>query len=89
MSGVIWYCFTSPPMAMTWDTPEMVSSRGRSTQSAYSRTCMGLIFAGSPCSATSMISPMMEEMGPIWGITPSGNCSFTSPRRSATCWRLR
>ena len=88
-SGSTRYCLTSPPIGMTCATPGMVSRRGRSTQSAYSRTCIGFTRAGSTGSAISMISPMIEAIGPICGAMPSGSCSFTSDNRSATCWRLR
>jgi hypothetical protein len=40
------YWRTSPPMGMTWATPGIVSRRGRTTQSAYSRTRIGLIVSG-------------------------------------------
>jgi hypothetical protein len=39
--------------------------------------------------ATSMISPMIDDTGPITGVMPVGNCSRTSASRSATSWRLR
>ncbi len=50
---------------------------------------MGLVFSGSAGNAISMISPMIEAIGPICGVMPSGSCSLTSDKRSATCWRLR
>src|SRR5574337_519645 len=77
------YCFTSPPMGMTWATPGMVSRRGRSTQSAYSRTCIGLTLSGSAGRAMRRISPMIEEIGPICGMMPAGSCSRTRFRRHA------
>ena len=66
----------------------MVSSRGRMVKSAISRTSIGET-ASRPVTAISMISPMIEVIGPICGSTPGGNCSRTSDSRSATCWRLR
>ena len=76
-------------MGITWATPGTDSSRGRSTQSAYSRTAIGLVLAGSMGRAISSTSPMMEAMGPICGATPAGRRSRTAARRSATLWRLR
>jgi hypothetical protein len=69
----------------------MVSRRGRITQSAYSRTCIGLTLSGSGLMgrAISRISPMMDEMGPSCGTMPGGSCSRTRFRRSLICWRLR
>ena len=61
---------------MTWATPGMVSSRGRITQSTTSRTSMGL--AASPATAISMISPMIEVIGAICGLTLRGSCSRTT-----------
>ena len=89
VSGSTRYCLTSPPIGITCATPGSVSKRGRSTQSAYSRACIGLALAGSTGKASRMISPMIELMGPICGVTPGGSCSRTSARRSATCCRLR
>ena len=45
--------------------------------------------AVSLVTAISMISPMMEVIGPIWGVVPRGSCSRTSARRSETSCRLR
>ena len=87
MFGVTRYCLTSPPIGMTWETPGMVSKRGRTTQSATSRSSIG--DAVSLDIAISMISPMIEETGAICGTMSSGSCSRTSPSRSVTCWRLR
>jgi hypothetical protein len=50
----------------------MAINRGRSTQSAYSRTAIGLIFCGSTGMAICMISPMIELIGPMRGTTPVG-----------------
>ena len=86
--GVTWYCRTSPPIGMTCATPGMDSSRGRIVKSANSRTCMGVVFA-SAVMAISMISPIMDVIGPICGTTRAGSCSRTAAMRSATCWRLR
>ena len=36
-----------------------------------------------------MISPMIEVIGIIWGITNGGSRSRARDSRSATCWRLR
>ena len=85
---------TSPPMGMTCDTPGIDSSRGRSTKSAYSRAAIGLAAGVLPSpgfkgNAISITSPMIDDTGPITGVMPSGNCSFTSASRSATSWRLR
>ena len=81
------YWRTSPPMGMTWAMPGMVSRRGRITQSTTSRTSMGL--ASSLATAISMISPMIEVIGAICGLTLRGSCSRTTLSRSVTCWRLR
>ena len=89
VSGCTWYCRTSPPMGMTCATPGSVSKRGRNTKSAYSRVAIGLIFAASMGIAMSMISPMIELIGPIAGFTPGGSCSRTSESRSATFCRAR
>jgi len=72
-------------MGMTCATPGMDSRRGRTVKSASSRISMG---GASPDMATSMISPMMEVIGPICGTTPAGICSRTDARRSATCCLL-
>ena len=88
VSGSTRNCRTSPPMGITWATPGIDSRRGRRTKSAYSRICMGSLPA--PIGrAISMISPITEEIGPMFGLTPSGSCSRTSARRSPTSWRLR
>ena len=64
-SGATRYCRTSPPMGMTWATPGIVRSCGRMTKSATSRSSIGE--TDGPMTATSMISPMIEEIGPICG----------------------
>ncbi len=83
------YCLTSPPIGMTCATPGIVKRRGRITQSAYSRTAIGLTLAGSIGRAISSTSPMMDEIGPICGTTPAGKLSRTKLILSAICWRLR
>lgn len=80
---------TSPPIGITCDTPGIDSRRGRSTKSAYSRAFMGSVLATSIGKAISMISPMIEDTGPIIGEIFPGNCSLTSVIRSDTSWRLR
>ena len=89
VSGCTWNWRTSPPIGMTWATPGTESSRGRSTQSAYSRTAIGLIFCGSTGMAICMISPMIELIGPMRGTTPSARTSSIEASRSATSWRAR
>jgi hypothetical protein len=69
-SGMIRYWRTSPPIGMTWATPGMVRICGRIVKSATSRRSMGVTV--SPVTAMSMISPMMEEIGPISVCTPCG-----------------
>jgi len=76
-------------MGITWATPGRVSSRGRSTQSAYSRTAMALILASSTGRAISITSPMIDDTGPMRGTTPAGSCSCTRDRRSLTICRAR
>ena len=58
-------------------------SRGRIVQSARSRRTNGSV--PSPVIATSMISPMIEVSGPIWGSTFAGSFPRTNTRRSPTC----
>ncbi len=98
VSGATRSVRTSPPIGMTWATPGIASSRGRSTKSAQSRACIDSDPPGAPAgaaaaacsgSAISRISPMIEVTGPITGTTPGGSCSRTSASRSATSWRLR
>jgi hypothetical protein len=49
-----------------------------------------LLPLGTSGSATSMISPMIDDTGPITGVmSPGSCCSRTSASRSATSWRLR
>jgi hypothetical protein len=76
-------------MGMTCATPGIAMRRGRSTQSAYSRTCMGVIFPVSMGMAICMISPMIELIGPMRGVTPSGRPSSMEVRRSETICRAR
>jgi len=87
--GCTWNWRTSPPMGITCATPAIASRRGRSTQSAYSRTAMGVVRCTSMGIATCMISPMMELMGPMRGVTPAGNPSSMDDRRSDTICRAR
>ena len=76
-------------MGMTCATPCTDNRRGRSTQSAYSRTAIALIFVVSTGIAICMISPMIELIGPIRGTTPSAMPSSIAARRSDTSWRAR
>ena len=90
VSGCTWYWRTSPPIGTTCATPGSVSSRGRITKSATSRTAIGLIFCGSIGRASSMISPITELTGPMpTCCTPGGNCSRTTASRSETSCRAR
>ena len=89
VSGCTWNWRTSPPIGMTCATPAIDSRRGRSTQSAYSRTAMGVVRASSIGMATIMISPMMELTGPMRGAAPGGRPSSIDDRRSDTIWRAR
>ena len=83
VSGWTWNWRTSPPIGITCATPGIASRRGRSTQSAYSRTAIGVVFASSIGSATSMTSPMIELIGPIFGTTPCGSALSSDESRSA------
>ena len=77
-------------MGMTCATPGMARRRGRNTKSAYSRVAIALIFAVSTGMAISMISPMIELIGPMPACcTPSGSWSRTTARRSPTICRAR
>ena len=87
--GCTWNCRTSPPIGMTCATPGTDSSRGRSTQSAYSRTAIALILLGSTGIAICMISPMIELIGPMRGTTPSAMPSSIDDSRSDTSCRAR
>ena len=89
VSGCTWYCRTWPPIGITCATPGIDSKRGLSTQSAYSRTAIGSVFAVSIGSATCRISPMIELTGPIRGSTFSGSAPSSVASRSATTWRAR
>ena len=55
---------------MTCATPGMLSSRGRIVKSAASRNSIGV--ARSLVTATIMICPMIEQIGPIIGVTFGG-----------------
>ena len=87
--GCTWNCRTSPPIGMICATPGIDKSRGRRTQSAYSRTAMGEIFCGSTGIAICMISPMIELIGPMRGNTPAGSPCSMADNRSDTSWRAR
>ncbi len=87
--GCTWNCRTSPPIGITCAMPGTDISRGRSTQSAYSRTAIGLILDSSTGIAICMISPITELTGPMCGVTPSGRASSSAASRSATSWRAR
>ena len=91
-SGMTRYWRTSPPIGMTCATPFMVRISGLMSKSAISRSSIGdTVFPSTGCAvtATSMISPMMEEIGPISVCTPFGSFSCTVARRSATCCLAR
>jgi hypothetical protein len=88
VSGWTWNCRTSPPIGITCETPEIASRRGRSTQSAYSRTCLGSPSAATGI-ATSMISPMIDDTGPMRGKTPTGKVASSPASRSLTICRAR
>jgi hypothetical protein len=69
VSGCTWNWRTSPPMGMTWATPGIAISRGRSTQSAYSRTAI----ADKPAAPT--LAPLAAPRGgaaPPWGGPAAG-----------------
>jgi hypothetical protein len=78
---------------MTCETPRIDSRRGRSTKSVHSRERIGsavaLPSADPRGRAISMTSPMIEETGPMTGVTPAGSCAPITLSRSATSWRLR
>ena len=63
--------------------------RGRSTQSAYSRTAMGVVLPSSMGMAICKISPITELIGPMRGVRPEGSPSSMDERRSATICRAR
>ena len=67
----------------------MVSSRWRTVQSAMLRMSIGAVLPSSLERPMSMISPMIEEIGPMIGVTPFGNFSAASCSRSCTSWRAR
>jgi hypothetical protein len=58
------------------------------TKSAISRTSIGDA-RPSVVTATSMISPMIDETGPICGLMPRGSCSRINASRSDTSCRAR
>ncbi|MNX72515.1 hypothetical protein D3C86_1038710 [compost metagenome] len=80
-----WYWRTPPPMLTTWATPGMVNRRWRTTQSAQVRTSIGSMV--SELMPISMISPMIEAMGPMAGVTVSGRRSLAIWSFSETIWR--
>ena len=81
-----WYCFVSPPVATTWDTPGTASRRFRTTQSAVVFRSMGVCL--SDVSAMNRISPMTEEMGAMTGLSaPGGSEGAASCSFSPTIWR--
>ena len=90
LSGCTWYCRTSPPIGTTCAMPGRLKRRGRSMKSAYSRTCIASILLVSIGRASSMISPMMELIGPMpTCVTLFGSCSRAAASRSPTSWRAR
>ena len=83
-----WYCFCSPPVAMTCDTPGTASSRRRTTVSAAVRSSSGECRSDS--RATNRISPMIDETGARnGGSTSGGSAPATSVSFSVTIWRAR
>ena len=50
---------------------------------------VGAVLSPSLERPMSMISPMIDEIGPICGSTPVGSWLWMRASRSATCWRLR
>ena len=81
-----WYCFNSPPITLTCDTPGTAKSRWRTSQSAIVRSSIGVV---SPVlfMPTSMISPMIEVIGAMTGRASSGSRSRTSCSFSETICR--
>ncbi len=65
------YWRTSPPIGITCATPDTVSKRGRTVKSAVSRSSIGSAVALD--MAISMISPMIDEIGPICDATSAGS----------------
>jgi hypothetical protein len=81
-----WYCFVSPPVGMTCDTPGTARRRFRRTQSAVVFSSMGSCL--SDVSAMKRISPMIEEMGASVGRSaPGGSDEAASWSFSATICR--
>ena len=72
-SARTWYCFSSPPTTVTWDTPPVASIAGLMTQSAMSRS--SIIEVLSDCIPMNMISPITLDCGASIGTIPSGSCS--------------
>ena len=81
-----WYCFISPPITLTCDTPVTASRRWRTSQSAIVRSSMGVVLPLA-CMPTSRISPMIEVIGAMTGWASSGNRSRTSWSFSETICR--
>ena len=74
-------------MGLTCEIPGIANSPRRTTVSARRRSSM-LVVSPSAVSATKVISPMIELMGPISGaLTCSGSATFCT--LSATTWRAR
>ena len=72
-----WYWRTPPPIGTTCATPGSASNRRRTTQSAVSRTSMGLW--RSLTTATNRISPMIDAIGArLGGLMSGGICEATS-----------
>ena len=89
VSGRTWNWRTSPPIGMTCDTPAIAIRRGRSTQSAYSRAALGSAPSPRIGMATSMISPMIDDTGPMRGTAPGGRVASSAVSRSLTICRAR
>ena len=60
-SATTWYCFSSPPIGVTWDTPGTASRRRRMAVSAIVRRSIASRVSDS--TAKNRISPMMDEIG--------------------------
>jgi hypothetical protein len=83
-----WYCFSSPPIGVTCETPATERMRLRTCVTAVVRSSSWLW--RSEVSETNRISPMIEETGAIVGAsTSAGRLPPTAPRRSVTVWRAR
>jgi len=89
VSGCTWNWRTSPPIGTTCETPAIAISRGRSTQSAYSRAALASPAGPAIGMATSMISPMIDDTGPMRGTLPGGMADSIALSRSPTICRAR